>query len=260
MLEYNVARLAPRSNSNDMRWHRLGSSRGRIKQDARGSAGKPRIIQKFRQIVDEVRAAHFRNLCQFRLFGWQQEYAVTREADRLRIEEFLPLKPRQRRLVKVIGWAAIGVARLMADDEYCSSSAPAFAEERFDAFKRLRKAHPRPVCLTLHFRPNIFLAGSAKVIPHRTFIDWYFVGDQLPLQGQRMKQLVVAHDGIVEVDANAHLAGGCLSSVRQRPTSWEPGQYACAMAWASFEAVRPYRPRMLLRSGFVNERVVGSEP
>src|SRR6266705_5177231 len=80
-----------------------------------------------------------------------------------------------------------------------------------------RIIHARTIDIALHFRPNIFLAGLPQVVAHAQLGRRKFGWNQISLEGYLVEKRIVADDGVVKIDADAH--GWCRSTAtrsRQR--------------------------------------------
>src|SRR5258706_1299729 len=118
-----------------------------------------------------------------------------------------------------------------------------------------RVVHARTIDVTLHFRPSVLLAGLAQVVAHAQLGRRKVGRDQAALEGYPVEKRVVADDGVVEIDADAHGAGW------PRPRSGR-GE-TCEPCRDGLGNVLGGQPELaasvFLGSDLVHEDIVGSE-
>ena len=174
----------------------------RIKKDKISPARKGRVEKNLRQIIDEQTASEIPHSLQLRR-------ARVREGDPARltnkITEAALFKPPQSRLAQFVRRSGRGLTGFVTDDAGWDGAAGAFTEELEDPRIRGGKGEPRPVNKSLQLGPGLVVQFLQNGLLDSRFSRRNCLIDPATFHRGAMKSLVVANDGVVQIDC--HPAG-----------------------------------------------------
>ncbi|OGS01641.1 MAG: hypothetical protein A2V88_07605 [Elusimicrobia bacterium RBG_16_66_12] len=176
---------------------------GRVEEETLDAGREARRGQELGKIVDEMRAAlvgDARELARQSLL----EVGVLEAEAGLRPQEAATVEPSARRRVKVVGRAPDRAARAVADDARRDAAGAAGGEELASARESLRLRHSRSVDPTLKLSPIRLASLGAQTVADLVLERGGLRGDQPPRDRRAVEDLVVADEGVVEVEADEH--------------------------------------------------------
>ena len=104
--------------------------------------------------------------------------------------------------MEVVSRTSVGVTGFVADDASRDSFYSATREKPQYARKWNGVVHASPIDIPLHFRPRILFSTLTQVIAYVPFRGRQVRGNQALLTSNSMKQLVIADNRVIEVNAN----------------------------------------------------------
>ena len=168
---------------------------------------RKRLLQEgFFQVIDEVRASGFPDESDLFLPRYPEMNVIGGKPHPPDIEKALFRQPVARRLVQVVSRPDHRGGGFVADDVKRQPLPDAAGEELQHTGKRLRFHHSRPIDVTLQFCPLPFLSAPAEMVAHFVLAGKHRGGDQTSFHRDPMKQIVVANNGVIKINAQDHVS------------------------------------------------------
>lgn len=174
------------------------------KEDLDDVVWKRWFEKSFFEVIDKVRTARFPDVSDFFRSRLAKMNVLRRQPDAMRIEKTLRCEPFTRRLLQIKGRPHDRRAGFMADDVNRQPSPDGVREKFQDAGKWLRPRHVRTVNVTLQLRPVPFPVLLPQEVSHVVLAGGQRGGNQPAFHSDGMKQLVVANNRIIEINAEDH--------------------------------------------------------
>ena len=127
-------------------------------------------------------------------------------ADYFREEKPVLLKPAPSSSVEIVRFTKKRTSRFVTDDAHLNPARDCKAEEIQDPGVGAGIFESRPVDITLDFSPCLLAARLPQVIPNAGFVGGQFGRHEAALEGDFMKDAIVADDRVIKVYADDHEA------------------------------------------------------
>ena len=162
-----------------------------------------RIVENLWQIIDEMRTVLRPDALQLAGLAHFKKNIFRGKSDRRR-EKALMLKPAHGCSMQIVARTDERLTSLVTDDENGNRLGAAVGNEIDHTRKRRCFQYGATVGLALQSGPGLFAAGLSQIIADLHFVPHHAGRNQRSLRRQPAKELVVADDRVVEVDADSH--------------------------------------------------------